>query len=466
MSGTAVHLLPGLWIDFQEGSMRARAGQAVVGIELERQENGQLTAKSRERVVEELRGLLRGSPGKARLQAYAAVGARGVSLRRVKLPGASREETRKLLRLQIEREFPLGPEALAWGYQPLENGALGTENGRRGQEVLVAAVKRAVVEEYTELLRECGAQPLMTVGAFARTHLVPGGKDSFAMLELGRAHAELTIVENGALESVRLLRWPGGAPEGGKERPQADRELVWRGLAEKVRALWSGPKLYLTGEGARLPALRSCLERVLGAGSACEWLDPGTGEGGSATIAGLSKAWARNGGVLPLVLESESAPMGERAQTSGRWRWAAVLGLIVLGFVSVRYAEGLVLHGRLAKRLEEVRAYRDTLPKKEGDLAFLQYLKTNQVPYLDAFFALAEAAPAGMRIETLSLNRRGELAMRTTLRDPPQVAEFRSRLVQSGLFESVALEEQTMAANRQGVNARFVGRWKTSGNSP
>ena len=466
MSGAGVHDLPGLWIDFQEGSMRARAGQAVVGVELERQENGQLTARSRERVVEQLRSLLGGSAGKVRPRAFCAVGARGVSLRRVKLPAASREETRKLLRLQIEREFPLAPEALAWGYQLLENGASGMEGDGRGQEVLVAAVKRAVVEEYTELLRECGAEPLMTLGAFARTHLVRGGKESFAMLEIGGEHAEFTIVEHGVIESVRVLRWPGGSPEGGTGNPQAARESVWRGWAESVRARWSGSKLYLTGEGARLPALRLCFERVMGSGGTCEWLDAGAGDEGSATIVGLRKVWERSGEVLPLMLELESAPKGESAQTSGWWRWAALLGLVVVGLISVRYAEGLVLHGRLTERLAEVRAYRDTLPKREADLAFLQHLKTNQVPYLDALFALAEAAPAGTRIETLSLNRRGELTMRTTLRDPLQVAEFRSKLVKSGLFESVSLEEQAMAANRQGVNARFVGRWKTSGNSP
>lgn len=306
----------------------------------------------------------------------------------------------------------------------------------------------------------------MTLGAFARTHLVPGGEDSFAMLEIGGEHAEFTIVEHGLLESVRVLRWPGGSPEGGTGNPQAARESVWRGLAESVRARWSGSKLYLTGEGARLPALRLGFERVMGSGGTCVWLDAGAGDEGSATIVGLRKVWERSGEVLPLMLELESAPKGESARTSGRWRWAALLGLVVVGLISGRYAEGLVLHGRLTKRLAEVRAYRDTLPKREADLAFLQHLKTNQVPYLDALFALAEAAPAGMRIETLSLNRRGELTMRTTLRDPLQVAEFRSKLVQSGLFDSVALEEQTAAANRQGVNARFVGRWKTSGNSP
>lgn len=468
MSGAGIRRWPGLWIDFQESNMRARAGETLAEVALEREENGRLTAGCRERVVEQLRGLLGGLAGNARPRAVCAVGGRGVSLRRVKLPAASREETRKLLRLQIEREFPLAPEALAWGYQLLESGVSGPEGNRRGQEVLVAAVKRAVVEEYTELLRAIGAEPLMTLGAFARTQLVPGGEDSFGMLDVGSGHAEFALVEQGVLETVRVLRWSGsaGAGEGSAELSPADLDSAWRGLAESVRARWRGSKLYLTGQGARWPAFRLCFEQVMGAGVTCEWLDAGRGEGGSATIEGMRRAWERSGEEWPLLFELESAPKVESAWTTGWWRWAALLGVMVVGLSSARYAEGLVMHGRLADRLAEVRAYRDALPQKEGDLAFLQYLKTNQAPYLAALSALAEAAPAGMRIETLSMNRGGELTMRTTLRDPQQVAEFRSKLVQSGLFESVALEEQTVAANRQGVNARFGGRWKTSGKTP
>jgi hypothetical protein len=117
---------------------------------------------------------------------------------------------------------------------------------------------------------------------------------------------------------------------------------------------------------------------------------------------------------------------------------------------------------RLERRLSEVQAYRESLPEVEGEFGFLQYLKTNQPAYLNTLFVLADAAPPGTRLDSLSMNRRGELAMRAKLRDPQQVAVFRSKLVQSGVFESVALEEQIPDPNQQHVTVRFVGRWGTT----
>ncbi|MCL4181729.1 MAG: hypothetical protein KJ072_28840 [Verrucomicrobia bacterium] len=461
MNGNGVTRPAGGWLDFGEESLRARIGEEGFEVELERQASGRLTPGCRERVTEKLRGLLGKSRGKGRRQVYCAVGARGVSLRRVKLPAASRDETGKLLRLQIEREFPVAPEELAWGYQTLGNGATSSEAGRRGQELLVAAVKRVVIEEYAELVRECGAQPVMTLGAFARRFLIPGAVGSYALLDIGRTHAELAVVEGGVLKSVRVLRW-GGARSGANEGQPAGCAEELSGLAAVVRARWSGQRLYLTGEGARRPEVRSQIEGALGEGGVCEWLD--AGKGGSATIAGLEKVWER--GESPFVLEMESVRDSESPKVAVWWRWAALCGLAVVGMIVVRYGEGLLMQPRLERRLSEVREYRDRLPAVDGELGFLQYLKTNQAPYMDVLVVLADAAPPGTRIETLSLNRRGELSMRTTLRDPQQVADFRSKLAQSGLFESVALEEQTAAANRQGVNARFAGRWKTLGNTP
>ncbi len=67
-------------------------------------------------------------------RAFCAIGARGVSLRRWTLPAASKEELQRLLLLQIEREFPVAPDELAWGYRVVRNGS------GKPQEVIVAAV--------------------------------------------------------------------------------------------------------------------------------------------------------------------------------------------------------------------------------------------------------------------------------------------------------------------------------------
>jgi Tfp pilus assembly PilM family ATPase len=493
MRATNSRKFAGLCLEFGETSMKAYAGESGFELELERQENGRLTVRCRDRLKERLREFL-GRQHWRRQQVQCAVSARGVSLRRLSLPPASREQTRRLLLLQIEREFPLAPEALAWGYHALSSDAPSPDRSKPGQELLVAAVKREVLQEYADILRECGGSPVFTLGAYARSGLLPGTGGTCAMLDIGRTHSELAIVKGGVLESIRMIRWGGEevtraiernlgvsraqaenikiqgravrdtqAVDSGEVRAIIATEL--RKFAESVRAHWSGQRLYLTGGAARLPDITSCFERVLGAGAVCERLDLAEGDAFSAAIAGLGKAGEGGGGEPSFVLQLDSVRNGDGPGKVARWKWAALLGFLVFGMVSVRYTESLLLKPRLAQRLAGVKAYRDSLPETEGELSFLQYLKTNQPAYLDTLSVLANAAPPGTRIETLSLNRRGDLAMRTTLRDPQQVAEFRSKLVQSGLFESVTLEEQTAAPNRQGVVARFAGRWNTSGNS-
>src|SRR5205085_5587497 len=129
-----------------------------------------------------------------------------------------------------------------------------------------------------------------------------------------------------------------------------------------------------------------------------------------------------------------------------------------------RFAEPLIEKPRLAKRLASIRAYRDTLPNIDRELAFLQYLKTNQPVYIDPIFALADAAPFGTRLESLTINRHGDLSLRASMRDSQQVVQFRSKLIDSGLFASVVVEEQT--PGQQKTTVRMLGQWKPSAEIP
>jgi hypothetical protein len=82
-------------------------------------------------------------------------------------------------------------------------------------------------------------------------------------------------------------------------------------------------------------------------------------------------------------------------------------------------------------------------------LGFLQYLDTNQPPYLNAIAILAGAAAPGTRLESISMNRRGELSLRAKMQNPQQATDFRSKLIESGFFSTVVLEEQTPSPDRQ-----------------
>ena len=92
-----------------------------------------------------LRGFL-GQKGRAAgRSAFCAIGARGVSMRRLSLPAASEDELQRVLRLQIESEFPLSPDELAWGSRPIGPPKPPANGGPARQELLVVAVKKEVL---------------------------------------------------------------------------------------------------------------------------------------------------------------------------------------------------------------------------------------------------------------------------------------------------------------------------------
>ena len=99
----------------------------------------------------------------------------------------------------------------------------------------------------------------------------------------------------------------------------------------------------------------------------------------------------------------------------------------------------------------------------DRELDFLRYLKQSQPPYLDALFVLAKAAPQGARFDSLSMNRRGDLSLRGSMKDSQQVVGFRSKLIDSGFFANVAVEEQTPTPDRQKLTVRISAQWKPAG---
>jgi hypothetical protein len=188
---------------------------------------------------------------------------------------------------------------------------------------------------------------------------------------------------------------------------------------------------------------------------------PAPRENQSGAILGLKKSCQEHG-ELPLILELKESNGHEVAARPAHWKWAALAALLLFTSASLRYAEAFIQKPRLARKISDIKDYRDKLPKVDRELGFLQYLKTNQPAYLDSLFVMANAAPPGSRIESLSMNRRGDLAMRASMRDSQQVTDFRSKLISSGSFSTVVVDEQTPSPDRQKVTVRITGQWKPS----
>jgi hypothetical protein len=434
---------PGVYVEIGQHSLKMLDGEDGLELSLDRLENGRLDPICADRLVLALRVFLKKYNWRPGVRAFCAIGARGVSMRRLQLPATSKEELQRLLPLQIEREFPLLPEELAWGYRSLTPEHVGGNGTPAVQELLVVAVKREVIEDYAEVLSGCGLNPVFTLGAWARSSLCVGAPGSYALLDIGRTHSELISFDNGVPNAIRTLPWGS----------QHDVELLTRSLQRAP----VGQKLYLTGENARELAPR--VANAVGS-LECEAIELASGEGLSAAILGLKKSCEANGEALPLVLDLKGAKNGAARPQPFPWKWAVAAALLAVSSLGLRYAEAFLQHPRLAKRLTAMKSYRDSLPSIDRELSFFQYLKTNQPAYLEPMFVMANSAPLGTRIETLSMNRRGDLSLRASMKDSQQVVQFRSKLIESGLFSSVVVEEQTPSADRQKVVVRITGQWK------
>lgn len=434
------------FIEIGDRSLWILHGEAGLEVPLERQPNGLLTPACREHLSSSLKSFLQRPAWQPRLRAWCAVGARGVSLRRLTLPPAPKSELQRLLRLQIESEFPLSPDELAWGCSWLDE--FGDNSGSGRQELMVAAVRKETIESYAEVFADCGLWPIFTLAALARSALCPRLTGNQVVLEIGREHSELVSFENGVPVGLRSLPF-------GVEHPTALDSLK---LA--LRKDWPGQKVFCLTATARQKEIAAGLANSASDGGACETVEFAPGPGRSAATLGLKASVERESGRALLVLQTREAKGGLAFAAPELRMWAALAALLLLGCLAFPFCEALLMKGHLSRKLAEARATRGTLTVIDRELSFLQYVRKNQSPYLDAIYLMANAAPSGTRIESLSITKRGEISMRGNLRDLQQVVQFRSKLIESGFFANVTVEEQTPTPDRQKVIVRMTAEWK------
>jgi hypothetical protein len=416
-------------------------------VPLERTANGQLSAASKDAVVQALQKFAPRKNWQPRVRVLCAISAGGVSLRRLSLPAGARDEIPKLLRLQIEAEFPLPPEELAWGYRALDPSSAAPK-----QDFLVGAVKKDRVEEYAGLLLAAGLSPVFTPAVLARSFLAPQPLGSCALLDVSATQLELISFENGVPSALRIFPWEkNGAAEAR--------------LPMLARALTAATKVYVTGSNGA-PAEVS-VELRSKFGIACERLEIPAGTGQTAAVLGLKKSADGNLTPAPLFLQTTAKPAAignfKFTQPALPKKWAVAAVLLLAALLFLPYAEALVLKGHLAKKIARLKSGQGNLATIDHEYDFLSYLKQNSPPYLDALYLFAKAAPPGARIESTSMNRRGEVSLRGSMRDAQQVTDFRAKLIDSGFFDRVTVEEQAPTPDRQKVNVRITAQWKPVG---
>ncbi len=438
---------PPLAIEFSRSSLKLLADHRGAEFPLDRQTDGRLTQACRERLVPALQQFLKAAGWPANSPAWCAIDARGVSLRCLRLPAVGGEGLHQVVQLQIESEFPLPPEELAWGFRSLGE-PQPEADGSSKQAVLVAAVKKEVVEDYARLLAAAGIVPTFTLAALARTALVRPGSELSTTLELSPALCELAVVGPQASACVRVLPGLAGDPDAAGAEVQC--------LVKTIRNLGLLPKLYVFGDSRAGQVLAS----RLGPEVVCELLATSSGPGRSAATLGLRELAA--GPVKEfLILGVKPAAPPKNLAPPELMAWGLRAALLLLAVLLFPALEALLLTAPLAAK---VTSFQDRARQAEmtvdRDLDFLQYVKQSQPPCLESIYVISQAAPSGMHLESLTMNRRGELALRASLRNGDQVAEFRSKLIGSGFFASVTVEEQTPSPDHQKVNIRLTAQWK------
>ncbi|MGH7971674.1 MAG: hypothetical protein ACREIC_23415, partial [Limisphaerales bacterium] len=310
-------------IEIGVSSLHALRGDEGLEVPLARQHNGRLTAACKEQVTAALREFLARKAWPFRLRAYCAIAANGVSIRRIGVPAAAADQLDVMLRLQIESQFPLAPDELAWGSRRLnENGA---HTAAAQQQVLVVAVKKDVIDEYAKLLGDCGLEPIFTVAALARGLLCPEQSGSCAILNVGRTQSEWVSFENDVPTGVRVFPW-------GAEALSAS-DGAWDAVLSALQGNWSGKVVYLAGDGEAKNNVALQVPRHLGAGIQCRPIQVAAAPGRTAAVLGLKKCIEETGVQMPPVLKArtyhEQAKLDWSAPALRKWAANAAL-LVVL----------------------------------------------------------------------------------------------------------------------------------------
>jgi hypothetical protein len=391
---------------------KARLSGDELEIPLQRDENGEVTAACRGQIIAATSGFLHKHGVRPGSRAMCAIGGHGVSLRRLSLPAAPNQEFQRLLSLQLEREFPIPPEQLAWGSRVLR-----TDAAR--QEVLVAAIRKDLLGPWIDIFAACGVNADFVVGALWRAARFEPPQASCALLHLGSRQSELLTYEDGFPASLRVLNW-------GRDN-----------LSDASAAGIGVPKIYLTdpGDAALLPAL---------GGIPCAYLQP-----------------AASAETPPLILRLKEPPARltlDEVKSRKPVVLAAALACAVLIFP---FAQSIVFKPIISHHLAALKSGRSRLEAIDREIDFLQYLKASQPPYLDTIFLLSTCAPQGTSFDSISLGRRGELSIRGKLANAQQVTEFRSKLIDAGWFSSVVVEEQVPTPDRR-VTVRMTAQLKAA----
>jgi Tfp pilus assembly PilM family ATPase len=386
-------------------------------------------------------------------------------LKTITLPPVDDErELPGMVRYQVEKELPftMSEAVIDFTVEPHVDASNGGAAAREpsGETVLVAAVRRAVVEHYQKIaesadidLQQLGLRPYADVHCL-RACLGGTGAASanLVLIHLTADEAEINVLLNGSLAFSRSTSMVIAHDEQG--RPVADSPVdglvleVVRTI-QSVRAAQQGTqigRLWVAGETGHEAAFASSLQKRLG--SPCEVLRPiellrvartadsAGHDSGYVTALGLAIAHTAHG--LPLDFLHPKEPPVERDMVRLRTIYGATAAAAIL---VLALAVGLFNRQSAASQLAALEAHRNELLETLRPVEILErrirnidsWLAEDRL-WLDHWANISAALPGAQEAYVTSLKTSGEGIIVFTLkaRSSAVITEASRRLREAG----------------------------------
>jgi type IV pilus assembly protein PilM len=150
------------------------------------------------RLVESIKELLRKARVKEKNAAVGIAGHASVIIRRISLPEMSEEELSESIKFEAEQYVPFDVEDVNIDFQ-----ILGPKEEPGQMDVMLVAVKKDIINEYTAVVREAGLNPMVVdVNAFALGNMYEVNYEiepekNLALVNIGASTINLNILKGG-----------------------------------------------------------------------------------------------------------------------------------------------------------------------------------------------------------------------------------------------------------------------------
>jgi hypothetical protein len=449
---TSTHRLA---VEIRAGSWRGRTASGGFDIPIQRNAQGNITDESRATVVQALNDLTGNNPIQF-THTTCAVTSGGMLLRTIDLPAAADDEALKnLVELQIEKEWPLPPEELAWGFQRIvepTGSALNPETTK--VKVTVAAIKSSVFRQYKEILSDCRLQADWIVGA------------SVGSMAEDIASSKTAWLMDVQAKNTDLVHYEWGVPTTAQTFSTGSNELVRNTESSELSKDFLSIIKTIQCEGSPLmlvvAASEACLKKLQpplqanfpGVPIQSQLID--TRPGASLATQHLITHTCPHPGRNVITLESHEVKAPPAPIDKAPFiRWGVLLAALIMTIFLARRIEPSLKAGKLESQLTQFREQKKLLPEIDRELSFLEHIQNKSLPYMDIIGLLAAHSTPGFQLESMDMGSDRRVQLRGLLQDA-HPEDLRAKLLATDWFDQVILDEQTPDRDGRKLTVRIT----------